>query len=94
MDDEDLEKIHKLNGLVTYTNDVRFEYFKFWEERTECYALPSCVYTEIRDQFASPDGIYTRFKYAKKSTSKKLLLLNMGEGHIKKKKQIINPKLK
>ena len=65
MDDEDLEKMHKLYRLVAYQRRSRWV-FKILERKNR-KPLRSCVYTKIRDQFASPDGIYTHFKYAKKS---------------------------
>ena len=61
LDDEDLDE----NAQTLYT--VRVGYFRFWVKGTEAKRpLPACVYTRIRERFASHDGLHTHFKYAKK----------------------------
>ena len=65
LDDEDLDKIHKLYRLVAYQRCSRWV-FQIWGNKNR-RPLPACVYTRIRERFASRDGIYTHFKYAKKS---------------------------
>ena len=65
LDDEDLDKIHKLYRLVAYQRCSRWV-FQIWGNKNR-RPLPACVYTRIRERFASHDGIYTHFKYAKKS---------------------------
>ena len=65
LDDEDLDKIHKLYRLVAYQRCSRWVFQILGNKNRRPF--PSCVYTRIRQQFASHDGVYTHFKYAKKS---------------------------
>lgn len=59
LDDEDIERTHKLYRLVAY---------QWWifqilgKERRKPFS--SCIYAKIRQQFVSPDGLYTHCKYA------------------------------
>lgn len=64
LDDGDLEKIHKLYRLVAYQRCSRWIFQILGKKKRRPF--PSCVYAKIRERFASPDGIYTHFKYAKK----------------------------
>ncbi|XP_028397463.1 uncharacterized protein LOC114535959 [Dendronephthya gigantea] len=65
LDDGDLEKIHKLYRLVSYQRCSRWIFQILGKKRRRPF--PACVYASIRDCFASPDGLYTHFKYAKTS---------------------------
>ena len=47
MDDEDLEKIHKLYRLVAYQRSSRWVFQILGRKNRR--PLPSCVYTKIRD---------------------------------------------
>ena len=44
------------------------DFSDFGQEEEETISIYSCVYryAKIRERFASPDGLYTHFKYAKK----------------------------
>ena len=64
LDDEDIEKIHKLYRLVVYQRCSRWIFQILGKKRRRPF--PSCVYAKIRERFASPNGLYTHFKYAKK----------------------------
>ncbi|CAB4006882.1 Hypothetical predicted protein [Paramuricea clavata] len=65
LDDEDLERIHKLYRLVAYHRCSRWVFQILGKKKRRPF--PACVYSKIREQFASPDGLYTHFKYAKTS---------------------------
>ena len=65
LDDGDLEKIHKLYRLVAYQRCSRWIFQILGKKRRRPF--PACVYSRIRERFASPDGLYTHFKYAKTS---------------------------
>ena len=65
LDDGDLEKIHKLYRLVAYQRCSRWIFQILGKKRRRPF--PTCVYSRIRERFASPDGLYTHFKYAKTS---------------------------
>ena len=62
-DDEELERIHKLYQLVSYQQCSRWVFQILGKGRRRPF--PACVYAKIRQQFSSPDGLYTHFKYAK-----------------------------
>ena len=64
LDHGDLEKIHKLYFLVAYQRCSRWIFQILGRKRRRPF--PSSVYAKIRERFASPDGLYSRFKYAKK----------------------------
>jgi hypothetical protein len=70
LDDGDLEKIHKLYRLVAYQRCSRWVFQILGKKKRRPF--PSCVYSKIRERFASPDGLYTHFKYAK--TSKRYVI--------------------
>lgn len=70
--DDDLERTHKLYCLVAYQRCSRW-IFRILGKNIR-RPFPSCIYAKIRDRFASPDGLYTYFKYAtpKKDQGKKM----------------------
>ena len=70
VDDGDLEKIHKLYRLVAYQRCSRWVFQILGKKKRRPF--PSCVYSKIRERFASPDGLYTHFKCAK--TSKRYVI--------------------
>ena len=70
LDDEDIEKIQKLYRLVAYQRCSRWIFQILGKKRRRPF--PSCVYAKIREWFASPDGLYTHFKYTK--TRKKYVI--------------------
>lgn len=61
--DDELERTHKIFRLVAYLRCSRwiFEYLGKKNRRP----FPACIYSSIRKRFASPDGIYSGFKYPK-----------------------------
>ena len=63
LDDEDLDKMHR--NFIDCSRWV----FQILGERSR-RPLPACVYTRIRERFASHDGLYTHFKYAKNGNGK------------------------
>lgn len=63
--DEDMAKTHKLYRLVAYQRCSRW-IFQILGKKVR-RPFPSCIYSKIREAFASPDGLYTHFKYAKKN---------------------------
>ncbi len=65
LDDGDLEKVHKLYRLVSYHRCSRWVFQILGKKKRRPF--PACVYSKIRERFASPDGLYTHFKYAKTS---------------------------
>ena len=65
LDDGDLEKIHKLYRLVAYQRCSRWIFQILGKKRRRPF--PACGYSRLRERFASPDGLYTHFKYAKTS---------------------------
>ncbi|XP_028415647.1 P2X purinoceptor 7-like [Dendronephthya gigantea] len=65
LSDGDLERVHKLYRLVAYRRCSRWIFQILGKGKRRPF--PSCVYSSIRGRFASSDGIYTHFKYAKKS---------------------------
>ena len=65
LDDGDLEKIHKLYHLVAYQQCSRWIFQILGEKKRRPF--PVCVYSSIRERFASPDGLHMHFKYAKTS---------------------------
>ena len=65
VDDEDLEKLHKLYRLVAYHRCSRWIFQILGKKKRRPF--PACVYSKIRERFASPYGLYTHFKYAKAS---------------------------
>ena len=66
LDDEDLDKMHR--NFIDCSRWV----FQILGERNR-RPLPACVYTRIRERFASHDGLYTHFKYAKNGNGKLFL---------------------
>jgi hypothetical protein len=70
--DEDLERTHKLYCLVAYQRCSRW-IFRILDKNVR-RPFPSCIYAKICDRFASPNGLYTYFKYAKpkKDVGKKM----------------------
>ncbi|XP_028410290.1 uncharacterized protein LOC114532903 [Dendronephthya gigantea] len=65
LDDEDLERVHKLYRLVAYQRCSRWIFQILGKKKRRPF--PACVYAKIRERFESPDGLYTHFKYARKS---------------------------
>ncbi|XP_028412528.1 uncharacterized protein LOC114535412 [Dendronephthya gigantea] len=65
LDDDDLGRMHKLYRRVAYQRCSRWVFQILGKKNRR--PLPACVYTTIRDRFSSHDGVYTHFKYAKKS---------------------------
>jgi hypothetical protein len=63
LDDQDLERVHKLYRLVAYQRCSRWVFQILGKKRRRPF--PSCIYAKIRAKFASPDGLYSHFKYAK-----------------------------
>ncbi len=63
--DEELELTHKLYRLVAYRRCSRW-IFQILGKHVR-RPFPACIYSKIRDRFASPNGLYTHFKYAKKT---------------------------
>lgn len=61
--DDELEKTHKLYRLVSYRRCSRWVFTILGKKCRRVF--PSCVYTYIRKEFASPSGLYTHFKFAK-----------------------------
>lgn len=61
--DDQLEQTHKLFRLVSYRRCSRWVFTILGKKC--CRVFPSCVYTCIRKEFASPSGLYTHFKFAK-----------------------------
>ena len=64
VDDSNLARIHKLYRLVAYQRCSRW-IFQILGKKSR-RPFPSCVYATIRAKFASPDGLYTHFKYSKR----------------------------
>ena len=65
LDDEDLERMHKLYRIVAYRRCSRWVFQILGKKNRRPF--PACVYSKIRERFASTDGLYTHFKYAKRS---------------------------
>ena len=65
LDDEDLERMHKLYRLVAYRRCSCWVFQILGKKNQRPF--PACVYSKIRERFASSDGLYTHFKYAKRS---------------------------
>ena len=63
--DEDIERTHKLYRLVAYQRCSRWIFQILGKKRRRPFS--SCIYAKLRQQFASPDGLYTHFKYANNS---------------------------
>ncbi|XP_028415471.1 uncharacterized protein LOC114538490 [Dendronephthya gigantea] len=63
VDDEDLERTHKLYRLVSYQRCSRWIFQILGRKNRRPFS--ACVYLKIREQFASPEGLYTHFKYSK-----------------------------
>ena len=61
--DDELEQTHKLYRLVSYRRCSRWVFAILGKKCRRVF--PSCVYTSIRNQFTSPSGLYTHFKFAK-----------------------------
>ena len=61
--DDELAQTHKLYRLVSYRRCSRWVFNILGKKCRR--VLPSCVYTCIRNKFASPDGLYTHFKFSK-----------------------------
>ena len=61
--DDELEQTHKLYRLVSYRRCSRWVFTILGKKVRRVF--PSCVYTAIRNEFASPTGLYTHFKFAK-----------------------------
>ena len=57
LDDDDLARMHKLYQLAAYGRCSRW-IFQILDKKC-LRVFPSCIYTSIRKQFASPDGLYT-----------------------------------
>ena len=70
LDDEDLERVHKLYRLVAYQRCSR-RVFQILGKKNR-RPFPACIHTKIRERFASPDGLCTLFRYAR--TSKRYCL--------------------
>lgn len=62
LDDDDLARVHKLYRLAAYRRCSRWIFQVLGKKCRRVF--PSCIYTSIRQQFASPDGLYTHFKFA------------------------------
>ena len=62
LDDDDLAKMHKLFRLAAYRRCSR-RVFQILGKKCR-RVFPSCIYTSIRNKFASPDGLYTHFKFS------------------------------
>ena len=45
----------------------------FWKKEQKATSFVCLHENRIRNQFASPDGIYTHFKYAKKISQQKVI---------------------
>ena len=61
--DDELGQTHKIYRLVSYRRCSRWVFHIL--EKKNRRVFPSCVYKCIRDKFASPDGLYTHFNFAK-----------------------------
>ena len=61
--DEELERTHKLYRLVSYKRCSGWIFGILWKKNRRVF--PSCVYTCIRKEFPSPDGLYTHFRFSK-----------------------------
>jgi hypothetical protein len=61
--DEELEQTHKLYRYASYRRCSRWVFAILGKKHRRVF--PSCVYSCIRKEFASPDGLYTHFKFAK-----------------------------
>ncbi|CAB3982115.1 Hypothetical predicted protein [Paramuricea clavata] len=61
-DDDDRARTHKLYRLSAYRRCSRWIFQILGEKCRRVF--PSCIYTCIRKKFASPDGLYTHFKFA------------------------------
>ena len=70
LDDEDLERVHKLYRHVAHQRCSRWVIQILGKKNRRPF--PACIYAKICERFASPDGLYTHFKYAK--TSKRYCL--------------------
>ena len=64
-DDGDLEKVHNLYRVVSYQRCSRWIFQILGKKGRRPF--PACVYSSIRERFASLYGLYTHFKYAKTS---------------------------
>ena len=62
LDDDDLAKTHKLFRLAAYRRCSRWVFQILGKKCRRVF--PSCIYTSIRNKFASPDGLYTHFKFS------------------------------
>jgi hypothetical protein len=61
--DDELAQTHKIYRLVSYRRCSRWIFHILGKKNRRVF--PSCVYKSIRNKFASPDGLYTHFKFAK-----------------------------
>ena len=61
--DDELERTHKLYRLASYRRCSRWIFGILGKKNRRVF--PSCVYTCIRKEFPSPDGLYTHFKFSK-----------------------------
>lgn len=61
--DNELEQTHKLYRYASYRRCSRWVFTILGKKHRRVF--PSCVYTCIRKEFASPNGLYTHFKFAK-----------------------------
>lgn len=61
--DDELEQTHKLFRHVSYRRCFRWVFTILGKKNRRVFR--SCAYTCIRNTFASPDGLYTHFKFAK-----------------------------
>lgn len=61
--DEELQQKHKLYRLASYRRCSRWIFGILGKKNRRVF--PSCVYTRIRNEFPSPDGLYTHFRFSK-----------------------------
>ena len=62
LDDDDLAWTHRLYRLAAYRRCSRWIFQILGKKCRRVF--PSCIYTCIRNKFASPDGLYTHFKFS------------------------------
>lgn len=61
--DDELAQTHKIYRHVSYRRCSRWVFDILGKKCRRVF--PSCVYKCIREKFASPDGLYTHFKFSK-----------------------------
>ena len=62
LDDDDLARTHRLYRLAAYRRCSRWIFQILGKKCRRVF--PSCICTCIRNKFASPDGLYTHFKFS------------------------------